>query len=101
MDIQERQRYKCKACWYHFSVEKKSNIKTEEQRRMTIHMYWEGNSFQTIGRILNISYGTVYQWIKKLWTKIQDIPLHTPSKDCIEHMELDEMHSYIGRKKYS
>ncbi|WP_436405195.1 helix-turn-helix domain-containing protein [Moraxella lacunata] len=28
-------------------------------------MYLEGLGFRSIGRVLNISYGTVYQWVKQ------------------------------------
>jgi len=63
------QRYKCKDCGCFFSVEKKSNVKSEEQRRLALEMYLEGSCFRTIGRTLEISYGTVYQWIKKLRDK--------------------------------
>jgi len=29
-------------------------------------MYFEGLGFRAIGRILKISYGTVYQWVNNL-----------------------------------
>ncbi|MFJ1327997.1 IS1/IS1595 family N-terminal zinc-binding domain-containing protein [Capnocytophaga canimorsus] len=56
-----RQRYKCKDCGYFFSVEKKSDVKTPEQKRLALQMYLDGLGFRAIGRILNISYGTVYR----------------------------------------
>jgi transposase-like protein len=34
--VKNRQRYKCKNCGYYYSVEKKSDAKTEETRRMGI-----------------------------------------------------------------
>jgi len=89
------QRYKCKNCGCYFSVEKKSTVKSEEQKRMALAMYLEGLGFRTIGRILKISYGTVYQWIKK-WGDMVALP---KNKAPIEIVELDEMHSYIGLKK--
>jgi len=57
--IRDLQRYKCKDCGCHFSVEKKSDVKTKEQRRMALELYLEGMGFRAIGRVLNISYGTV------------------------------------------
>jgi len=36
--IRGLQRYKCKDCGCHFSVEKKSDVKTEEQRRMALDL---------------------------------------------------------------
>jgi hypothetical protein len=57
-------------------------------------MYLEGLGFRAIGRILNISYGTVYQWVKE-WAGKVELPKKEESVDLVE---LDEMHTYIGQK---
>ena len=85
-----RQRYKCKSCGYYYTVEKKSDVKSEETRRMALEMYLEGVGFRSIGRLLRISFGTVYQWIKK-WGEQVDLSIRTES---ISIVELDELHSY-------
>ncbi len=90
-----RQRYKCKDCGYFFSVEKKSDVKTPEQKRLALQMYLEGLGFRAIGRILNISYGTVYRWVKK-WEESVELP---QNEEPIEIVELDEIHSYVQSKK--
>ena len=90
-----RQRYKCKDCGYFFSVEKKSDVKTPEQKRLALQMYLDGLGFRAIGRILNISYGTVYRWVKK-WEESVEFP---QNKEPIEIVELDEIHSYVQSKK--
>jgi transposase-like protein len=59
--VKSRQRYKCKDCKYHYTVEQRSNAKSEEIRRLSFEMYLEGLGFRAIGRILKISYGTVFQ----------------------------------------
>lgn len=89
------QRYKCKDCDCYFSVESKSDVKSPEQRRLALEMYLEGMGFRAIGRVLNISYGTVYQWVKK-WGESVSLP---KSEDPIEIVELDEIHNYIQNKK--
>jgi len=88
----ERQRYKCKSCKYHYTVERKSDVKTEETRRLAL---LEGVGFRGIGRILGISYGTVYQWVKK-WSEQIDLPVRN---EPISIVELDELHSYVKQKK--
>ena len=93
--IKGRQRYKCKECKYHYTVEQKSDVKSKEVQRMALEMYLEGLGFRAIGRILKISYGTVFQWIKK-WGKWIELPQRSES---IAVVELDEMHTYVGRKK--
>jgi transposase-like protein len=60
-----RQRYKCKDYLYCYTVERKSDVKSSTTRRLALEMYLEGLGFRAIGRILKISYGAVYQWIKK------------------------------------
>ena len=58
-------------------------------------MYLEGMGFRAIGRVLGISYGTVYQWVKK-WGESVSLP---KSEAPIEIVELDEIHSYVQNKK--
>ncbi|OAV69810.1 Transposase [Bacteroidales bacterium Barb6] len=58
-------------------------------------MYLEGLGFRAIGRILEISYGTVYCWIKKWGTEV-NLP---EREESIEVVELDEIHTYINQKK--
>ena len=93
--VNERQRYKCKSCGYYYSVVRKSDVKTEDVRRLALEIYLEGVGFRGIGRILRISYGTVYQWVKK-WSKQIDLPVRNQS---IGVVELDELHSYVQQKK--
>ena len=65
-----------------------------EVRRIALEMYLEGLGFRAIGRILKISYGSVYQWIKE-WGKV-DLPHR---KEAIDIVELDEIHTYVASKK--
>src|SRR5680860_1042584 len=93
--VQNRQRYRCKSCGYRYTVSEKSDVKSTETKRLALAMYLEGLGFRSIGRILKISYGTVYSWVKK-WGEAVELPV---SKDAVEIVELDEMHSYVGEKK--
>lgn len=90
-----KQRYKCKNCSYHFSVEKRSTEKSDEQKRLALQLYLEGMGFRAIGRVLNISYGTVFQWVKK-WGELATLPTN---EKPIEVVELDEIHTYLQHKK--
>ena len=51
--------------------------------------------FRSTGRVLNISYVAVYQWIKK-WSRNLELPKR---QEAIKVVELDEMHTYVGKKK--
>ena len=90
-----RQRYKCKECSYRYTVERKSDVKTVDTKRLALDMYLEGLGFRAIGRILKISYGTVYYRVKDLGSKVSLPCRESP----VKIVELDEMHTYVGQKK--
>ncbi|OAV65415.1 Transposase [Bacteroidales bacterium Barb6XT] len=93
--VSGRQRYLCKQCGYHYTVVRKSDVKSAEVHRMALEMYLEGLGFRAIGRILKISYGTVYCWIKK-----RGMEVNPPEREeSIEAVESDEIHTYTGQKK--
>ncbi len=81
--VQGRQRYKCKKCNYRYTVIQKSDVKSAETRRMAFEMYLEGLGFRAIGRLLKISYGTVFQWIKN-WNKQMELPKRNERIEVVE-----------------
>ena len=93
--VNNRQRYKCKDCLYRYTVERKSDVKTVETKRLALDMYLEGLGFRSIGRVLKISYGKVYSWVKEWGSKVSLPRRESP----VEIVELDEMHTYVGQKK--
>ena len=50
-----RQRYECKQCQYHYTVEKRSNERSLETRQLALNMYLEGLGFRAIGRLFSTS----------------------------------------------
>ena len=91
--VKDKQRFKCKKCKYRFTVE---NIgKPEKFKRDALILYLEGLGFRSIGRFLDVSHVSVFNWIKSFGSKLDDIR----SSDNIEVVELDEMHTFIGSKK--
>jgi transposase-like protein len=93
--VRGRQRYKCKGCIFRYTVERKSDVKTIDTKRLALDLYLEGLGFRSIGRVLKISYGTVYSWVKDWGSKVSLPCRETP----VEIVELDEMHTYVGKKK--
>ena len=92
--LNSRQRYKCKACGYLYTVAHKSDISTAAQRRMAVTLYLEGLGFRSIGRILGFSHVAIYQWIKALGKEVVQI-----KRSAAHIVEMDELHSYVGHKK--
>ena len=76
-------------------MELKSTAKPKNTKRQALELYLEGLGFRSIGRFLNVSHVSVYQWIKSFGESIEEIR----SDDTIEVIEMDEMHTYIGNKK--
>ncbi len=91
--VKGRQRFKCKACGYHYTVSHRGGSK--DQKRQALELYLEGLGFRSIGRLLNFSHVAVYKWIKKFGEDLEEIK----SAKKIEIVEIDEMHSYIFQKK--
>jgi transposase-like protein len=90
-----RQRYKCKECQYRYTVKYKSDVKPSETRRLALELYLEGLGFRSIGRILNISYGTVYLWVKE-WRSRISLPRR---ENPVEEVELEKLFTHIESKK--
>ena len=70
--VSSRQRYKCNDCGYNYTVDHKSDVKSNETKRLALAMYIEGLSYRSIGKILDISYGTVYHWVKDLYYPLKN-----------------------------
>ena len=91
--VKQKQRYLCKECQYHFTVEEVG--KPFKLKRDALVLYLEGLGFRSIGRFLGVSHVNVFNWIKKFRKKLDEIR----SSDDIKVVEIDEMHTYIGSKK--
>ena len=61
--INGRQRYTCKDCGYSYTVVQKSTSKPDSIKRKALQLYLEGLGFRSIGRILQVSHVSVYNWI--------------------------------------
>ena len=93
--VRGKQRYKCKECSYRYTVERKLDVKSQDTQRLALEMYLEGLGFRAIGRILKISYGTVYVWVKK-WGGQASFPRRA---SLAETETLEQMLHYVASKK--
>ncbi|KAA6341547.1 hypothetical protein EZS27_010664, partial [termite gut metagenome] len=94
--IKGKQRYKCKECGCHYTVELKSTAKPQSMKKQALHLYLEGLGFRSIGRLLGVSNVSVLNWIRSFGKAVGE--LSSESRE-IEMVEVDEMHSCIGSKK--
>ena len=93
--VKQSQRFRCKDCNYHFTVE--SVGKPEKFKRDALILYLEGLGFRSIGRVLGVSHVAIFNWIKSFGQSIDDMR----SADKIDVVEVDEMHTYVSSKKTS
>ena len=89
------QKYLCRECGRVHTPEAKRSGYADEIRLLAIRMYVEGNSYNAIGRILKVNPQSVVNWVKHYTTNLPAAPV--PEKPRIA--ELDELYTYIGRKK--
>ena len=91
--IKDKQRYQCKACDYHYTMFHRDSHAVE--KRQALSLYLEGLGFRSIGRILNVSHVSLYNWIKAFGDQLEMLK----STTAIKVIEMDEMHTYIAKKK--
>jgi transposase-like protein len=93
--VRSLQRYKCKDCFFNYTLCFDAVSEREKKRRFALAIYLEGLGFHSIGRLLGVSHVTVINWVRRYGKEL--IAIRNPRPAHI--VEMDEMHSYIGRKK--
>jgi len=73
----------------------KSTAKPQQTKRLALQLYLEGPGFRSTGRILNVSNVSVLKWIRAFGNEVQTLKR---SDSPPEFVEIDEMHTYIGKK---
>lgn len=86
--VQNRQRYKCKACSYFFTVNKMGKQIDAYYITKALQLYIEGLSLREIERLLGVSHVTVSNWIKKLNIKRPESSQYHPTYKVLTHEEL-------------
>lgn len=92
--INNKQRYKCKDCGYHFTVFSKLGKKIDEYYvNKALQLYIEGLGFREIERILGVSHVSISNWVKKYQIK-------RPTKEKVHPtykiLNSDELVKYIS-----
>ncbi|MEN8703248.1 MAG: hypothetical protein ABF311_03700 [Polaribacter sp.] len=63
--VGKRQRYKCKACSYFFTVNKIGKKIDDYYVNKSLQLYLEGLTYREIERILGVSHVSIMNWVKK------------------------------------
>jgi transposase-like protein len=94
--IQQRQRYKCKACGYHFTVQKQGKRIDDYYVTKALQLYVEGVSYREIERILGISHVSVMNWVRTYKIKRPVNQNYHPTYKILTH---DELAKYMANRE--
>lgn len=94
--VNDRQRFKCKQCGYHFTVSKEGKSTDPYYVVKALQLYIEGVSLREIERILGISHVSVLNWVKKYSLKRPVQNEYHPTYKIFNHTELQ---AYLSDRK--
>ena len=89
------QRYKCKKCSFQFTRETPHG-RPMKDKILALILYLSGLSMNMTAKIIGVSAQTIMRWIRIFYHKFSDSPQHGST---IEEIEVDEMVSFVGKKK--
>lgn len=92
--MQGQQRYKCKACGYHF-INKPRRGRGQATIALAVWLYLSGLSQRRIARLIGVSPVAVLHWIKNF--ALKNAPKPVPSPGGVAVVELDEMWHFLKK----
>ena len=92
------QRYKCQHCGRKYTPQPKSQGYEESLRQQAVKLYSDGVNFRRIGRQLGVNHQTVINWVNAY---IALLPSQPPLPTEVGVVELDELFTFVGKKKTS
>lgn len=86
--VNDKQRYKCKACNYFFTVNKIGKKIDQYYVTKALQLYLEGLTYREIERIIGVSHVSVMNWVKKYGlSKVENTEYH-PTYKILNNKEL-------------
>ena len=86
--INERQRFKCKICSYHYTVAKMGREVDSYYVIKALQLFIEGVSYREIERLLGVSHVSVMNWVKKYGVKAPRQTDYHPTYKILNQREL-------------
>ena len=90
------QRYKCKQCARQFLEGCKGKGYTPQIKENCLKMYVNGMGFRAIERVTGVHLSTIISWVKQVGNQLDKAP---PFEEIPETTQIDELQTYIGKKK--
>ena len=90
-------RWQCQHCHRKYTPEPKEQGYPTALRQQAVKLYLEGVNYRRIGRLLEVGHKTVMHWVKAYSDQLPPAPLPTN----VNNAELDELFTFVGKKKTS
>lgn len=94
--VNDRQRYRCNECKYHFTVKKLGKKIDDYFVTKAFQLYLEGLSYREIERIIGVSHVTISSWVKKYNIKR---PPHADFHPVYRIFKQDELQKYFSNQE--
>ncbi|MDX1349896.1 MAG: helix-turn-helix domain-containing protein [Putridiphycobacter sp.] len=94
--VNERQRYKCKACNYYYTVSKLGKKIDDYYVNKALQLYLEGLTYREIERILGVSHVSILNWVKKYGVKR---PQNTAYHPTYKILSAEELANYFSKSE--
>ena len=95
--INEKQRYKCKACNYQWTENHAPRGSPLAEKALTVFLYCHGLSMNAIAKMLHASPSTILDWGRNFGSEHAKPP--EPQETDAAVLELDEMWHYLKKKQ--
>jgi transposase len=92
--MQGQQRYKCKACGYHF-INKPRRGRSQATIALAVWLYLSGLSQRRIARLIGLSPLAVLHWLRNF--ALKNAPKPVPPAGGVAVVELDEMWHFLKK----
>ena len=90
------QRWRCKGCGRYYTPEPNQHGYPEALREQAVQMAVDGVNFRRIARHLKVNHQSVINWVNAHASKLPNNP---PMPDRVTTVELDEVFTWVGKKK--
>ncbi len=88
--LNDRQRYSCKSCRYHFTVFKLGKRIDDYYVTKALQLYLEGLSYREIERIIGVSHVSISNWVRQYKIHKPPHPNYHPTYKILNHSELQD-----------
>ncbi len=96
--MQEKQRFRCKACGYNFTQGDGRTDYDAKTKQTVVRMYLNNCGFRRIAEIMEVPLTTVFAWIQRAGQIVDEMVKTQPQAGGdIEILEMDELYTYVKK----